>query len=60
MCHFEFTNVYGGTCILLKSMWHKWRMLLNNIRVKLLKRIGHFECSDLDEGRMLFNSITCI
>jgi len=38
----------------------KWRMLLNNMRVILLKRIGHFECSDLDEGRMLFNNITCI
>jgi len=38
----------------------KYRMLCKNIQVIVLKRIGHFECSDLHEGAILFNNITCI
>jgi len=35
-------------------------MVFNNLPVILLKRIGCFECRNLDDGRMLFNNITCI
>jgi len=29
--------------------------VLNNMHVILLKRIGHFECSNIYDGRMVFN-----
>jgi hypothetical protein len=50
MSHFESTVHIGVILLKLRSyrlVDLKWQTVLNNMCVILLKRIGHFECSDV-------------